>query len=80
MLSRRAMSAKFVWRTTKTIDREKIRKENAAYNELVAAGYLPQGINRRGKCAVGKTLKYGCVDILWEFDSWQEAVHYLINK
>ena len=62
------------------IDREKIKKENAAYNALVAAGYLPQGRNRRDKCAVGKTARHGCVDIMWEFNSWQEAVDYLINK
>lgn len=62
------------------INREHIKKENAAYNELVAAGYLPQGMNSKDKCAVGKFPKHGCVDILWEFDSWQEAVDYLINK
>ena len=60
------------------IDREKIKRENAAYNELVAAGYLPQGRNSKDKCAVGKTPKHGCVDILWAFDSWQTAVYFLI--
>ena len=62
------------------IDWGHIRRENAAYNELVAAGYLPQGINNKGKYAVGKTLKHGVVDIMWEFDSWQDAADYLINK
>ena len=62
------------------INREYIKKENAAYNELVAAGYLPQGMNSKDKCAVGKFPKHGCVDIMWEFDSWQEAADYLINK
>lgn len=62
------------------VDREKIKKENAAYGKLVAAGYLPQGINNKGKCAVGKTLKHGVVDVVWEFDSWQDAVDFLINK
>ena len=62
------------------IDREHIKRENAAYNALIAAGYLPQGRNSKDKCEVGKFRKYGCVDIMWEFDSWQEAVDYLINK
>lgn len=65
------------------IDREKIKRENAAHRALVAAGYLPQGINRRGKCSVGKIpdghSKHDVLDF-WEFDSWQEAVDYLINK
>ena len=61
-------------------DRENIKRENAAYRELVAAGYLPQGRNSKDKCAVGKFRKHGCVDIMWEFDSWQEAADYLINK
>lgn len=62
------------------INREYIKKENAAYDALVAAGCLPQGMNSKDKCAVGKFPKHGCVDILWEFDSWQEAVDYLIHK
>ena len=65
------------------IDREHIKKENAAHRALVAAGYIPQGINRRGKCSVGKIpdghSKRDVLDFL-EFNSWQEAVDYLINK
>lgn len=34
------------------IDRANIKKENAAYDELIAAGYQPQGRNSKGKCAV----------------------------
>ena len=34
------------------INRKKIQKENAAYDKLVAAGYLPQGRNGKGKCVV----------------------------
>ena len=65
------------------IDREKIKRENAAHNELVAAVYIPQWINNKGKCVVGKIpdgrSKHDVLDF-WEFNSWQEAADYLINK
>ena len=65
------------------IDREHIKRENAAYEKLVAAGYIPQWINDKGKRVVGKIpdghSKHDVLDML-EFDSWQEAVDYLINK
>lgn len=65
------------------IDREHIRKENAAYKELVAAGYIPQWINNKGKCVVFRISnehRNNEVQKTWAFDSWQDAADYLINK
>ena len=61
------------------IDRANIKKENAAYDELIAAGYQPQGRNSAGKCAVGIPTNTGGLDVL-EFNSWQDAADYLTNK
>lgn len=65
------------------IDRENIKRENAAHRALVAAGYIPQWINNKGKRVVGKIpdghSKHDVLDFL-EFDSWQEAADYLIVK
>lgn len=64
------------------INRKKIQKENAAYDALVAAGYLPQGRNCKGKCVVkipdGHN-EHGFLAV-WEFNSWQDAADHLINK
>ena len=65
------------------IDREKIKKENAAYRELITAGYISQWINNKGKRVLGKIpdghSRHDVLDML-EFDSWQGAADYLINK
>lgn len=59
------------------INRKKIQKENAAYDKLVAAGYLPQGKNGKGKCVVKiPDGKGGC--IYGAFDNWQTAAYFLI--
>lgn len=60
------------------ISRKKIKKENAAYDALVAAGYLPQGRNSEGKCVV-KIPVHGTY-IYGAFDSWQIAAYFLIVK
>lgn len=60
------------------IDREYIKKENAAYDELIAAGYQPQGRNSAGKCAVG--IPDGHNMDVWTFNSWQDAADFLIKK
>lgn len=59
------------------IDREHIKKENAAYNELIAAGYLPQGRNSKGKCVVKIPDNRGGY-IHGAFNNWQTAAYFLI--
>lgn len=59
------------------IDREKIKRENAAYNALITAGYLPQGRNSKGKCVVKIPDNRGGW-MYGAFDSWQTAVYFLI--
>lgn len=65
------------------VDWANIKKENAAYDELIAAGYQPQGRNSKGKCAVFRISnehRNNEVQKTWAFDSWQGAADYLINK
>lgn len=59
------------------INRKKMQKENAAYDKLIAAGYLPQGRNSKGKCVVKIPDNRGGY-IYGAFDSWQTAAYFLI--
>lgn len=60
------------------INRKKIQKENAAYDALVAAGYLPQGRNCKGKCVVKIPDNRGGY-IYGAFDNWQTAAYFLVE-
>ena len=59
------------------IDRENIKRENAAHRALVAAGYLPQGRNSKNKCVVKIPDNRGGY-IYGAFDNWQTAAYFLI--
>ena len=57
------------------------RKENKAYDRLVEAGFMPQGvsINNRGMLAKIVTKRTDTSWKVWHFDTWQEAAEELLK-